>query len=1527
MAKILKKIGISGVTLVEGVHYPIFPKDGRHKNTTLQVVESVSHNLPQFPKEFTNAAENVQKISVTAVRATQKQLNEMSTTPGLIIKFSAPLWLNYLYTVRIFYEIIEPSSGVVFCETKIHRNVLKKLFLEHLQHQVHSKTQKTQEEYQRNQLAMYQQQINKLKKERSSNEEMLLFTQLSNQKPDEQQSAFNNPNALTLTTRGEEFLETDVLALSDLYDYDGEGESDLTINKNKENDDEISVVTHMYTHNGAQGAHKWVPCLDILHNPCNWDFEITTTNKETVITPGRLVKTVLSEKFGGKMKTTFTSTEKHFLCPQNICLVVGRFKMITHTNLPFFTAFYIPFDFEPETAVNKNVKGSNENENSEKKLKNKSEKDLFSYYKNKMTERLGNIHYTVCQFEKYFRFVNEYIGVPYAEIAQEFKLVFTGHSTTQQTILESRINSFANVGYVPNELMLEKSVIENTREKQIQLCTLVSSQWFGSYVVPDTWSDFWLTYGLAGFIALQFFADEFGKNEYKHYVVKQSKRLHYLEATLDAKPLFFENYVHPVEVLTYNMFIKAPLIFHMVATWAGIRNIVKAAVNDVQNDATIWKISKYLSTVTFFVQIEKKFAAKDLRDFLNFWIYSTGVPRFICGCQFDAGTSKVLFGIKQVLSPNGPMPVESQNFSSTCCESSSFMPSLVTDSEELENTFSFFANRESMENAKSAFERVMPPKLLTPNSTGDTAQEKSKAAVAAEHCTQTLVKSLLETQKESILSAKIKKKIKSPWFKGRLHVFVHETEGAYRSDVLVDDEYNSSNYDCRTKHKKKQKKKLKEEQQQQSLNLTKEQDFEKSRIEIPIKFIRVDPELEWIRVVEFNQNEQMWVNQLEKEKDVIGQCEAIEALVRRNQTEGTNFIAEPLSKEILQKLENVLNDNKIYFRVRETAARALCYYLDPHTKAMAFDSVLKFFKRRFFDERLILVKPNAFHNNIVEYYIQRDLPVILSQALDSNYETPSEIINLLFDLLKYYDDSQNVVFTGNYYRANILRAIGKCVTRDAETILVMVKHLKTALIMDEIIPSSNRIVSIQSLRSLTEIFVRSRIMYEALQNKKRIETDRLKKQQQDGNKESATTIIDLATSEKQKDNLTVPNDNDISMSELETEEELLEEEITQVADSKPVLDIPTIIWELFVSLSLKNALWLRITALDAMLYIFSTATSLPAFSFFNPTSESEKTQTSTTSQNLPQVSFDWIFGNILNDILFNPKETPRFKYWVMKTVTKYVMKVSHNITSKLFFEFEKNAKKQIRKMKKDSRIEPNAAIEIPESIPEVVMRKFSVMEKFLFEIRSNGSGKVDVSRVYLMDLWSYFFNQKEIHGDPIMQQAWLRFIESVWGPNLPNCLRGHPSEEGAPISVEDEEQEKEKEFSTPLECNLFQDIPESKRLVSLHKKSNHMHIKVSTIAGTNTRADIFEIPDGTQSSKSSKKRKHPAQHEKSKDKITKNPDTPFPPAKKQKTTTAIEYTTTNLENNKKDSDTKTRDSASASKKEIPEALAQPGFNF
>jgi transcription initiation factor TFIID subunit 2 len=673
------------------------------------------------------------------------------------------------------------------------------------------------------------------------------------------------------------------------------------VDPQKNDEDELPV---MFTHNQVVGAGLWFPCLDEVHSLSTYEFQITTPPSAVAVCTGDLVQQVLNDN--GTLKTSYFSLFKWPIAARSVALAVGPFKVYADPELPYVTHFYL------------------DSHSSE------------------------NIKHTVEFTHRAFKCYEEFLGMRYTDFFGSYKQVFIDNSYSQ-------IESYATLAIIDSSLILDPKIIDNTKEVRKQLATMIARQFFGHFIYSRKWADLWLIIGLSGFLGFQFVQEEFGKNELRYFLYREGKNLLKLETHV--QPLYCLNYSNPAELLTPYLIRKSPLVIYMIDRLA--QSNVKKLLNTFLQKCIDAGKNRYehrtLSTKEFLQAVKKTYLI-DLKQFAEYWIYSTGVPQFDIHFTYDADRSVVSLRIKQILSHPNAKP-----------------------------------------------------------------------------------------------------------FVGTLKLRLHETEGLFDSPLDIDKEVCNQEVQCRSKPRKKQRKKMFEEGLASVLD--KEEDLELARIEIPIRWIRIDPDLDWIRVLRFQQKADMWMKQLEMDKDVVAQHEAVTALTSETQK----------SADVFAKYESILADKHYFYQVRVQTAYVLSRFADSALRNQAMGLLIKSFKSKYYDDKMIYLKPNDF-SDFAEYFVKKEIPLALSTFVDEQTKmTPLDVTDFLVELLKHNDDSKNE-YSSTFYVSNLIKALGQVDSDETER---FVKGIRRLLVMDSLLPSHQQCISVESLLSLSNIMAKGKIPFDS----------------------------------------------------------------------------------------------------------------------------------------------------------------------------------------------------------------------------------------------------------------------------------------------------------------------------------------------------------------------------------------------------------------------------------------------------------------
>ncbi|CAA7043191.1 unnamed protein product [Microthlaspi erraticum] len=232
----------------------------------------------------------------------------------------------------------------------------------------------------------------------------------------------------------------------------------------------------------------------------------------------------------------------------------------------------------------------------------------------------------------------------------------------------------------------------------------------------------------------------------------------------------------------------------------------------------------------------------------------------------------------------------------------------------------------------------------------------------------------------------------------------------------------------------------------------------KTSIESPLAWIKADPEMEYIAEVHLHQPLQMWVNQLEKDGDVVAQAQAIASLEALKQH----------SFSIVNALNSILIDSKVFWRIRIGAAFALAKTASEETDWAGLQHLIKFYKSRRFDAEIGLPKPNDFRD-FPEYFVLEAIPHAIAMVRGAEAKSPREAIEFILQLLKYNDNSGNP-YSDVFWLAVLVQSVGDLeFGQQSLTFLApLLKRIDRLLQFDRLMPSYNGILTVSCIRTLAQ---------------------------------------------------------------------------------------------------------------------------------------------------------------------------------------------------------------------------------------------------------------------------------------------------------------------------------------------------------------------------------------------------------------------------------------------------------------------------
>lgn len=293
-----------------------------------------------------------------------------------------------------------------------------------------------------------------------------------------------------------------------------------------------------------------------------------------------------------------------------------------------------------------------------------------------------------------------------------------------------------------------------------------------------------------------------------------------------------------------------------------------------------------------------------------------------------------------------------------------------------------------------------------------------------------------------------------PYF-GSITVTVQELDGTFPQKLNIEENKTTPFViTCHSKSRRNKKKKI-------PLCTGEEVDMDLSMMDnndSPVLWIRIDPDMQVLRQIVFEQPDYNWQYQLKYERDVTAQLDSL--------TELMNYQTIQTRKTLLSTIE----DERCFYRVRVRAALNLTKIAND----MAFthitggwqapQNMINIYKNLFGSPSCPnIVRMNNFSaTNLQSYFLQMTIPEALAALrLPPHRICPPEVLKFLLDLFKYNDNSKNA-FSDNYYRAALIRALAETVT----PVVVPIFTSNMQLCTIEQIPSETKLVLDEIVRYL-----------------------------------------------------------------------------------------------------------------------------------------------------------------------------------------------------------------------------------------------------------------------------------------------------------------------------------------------------------------------------------------------------------------------------------------------------------------------------
>ncbi|TNN12019.1 Transcription initiation factor TFIID subunit 2 [Schistosoma japonicum] len=686
---------------------------------------------------------------------------------------------------------------------------------------------------------------------------------------------------------------------------------------------------HAFTACTPNCSRLWFPCID-CSEPCTWKIEVTVFEDLVAVAPGELIDAPYYTE-------DLTHKTYHFFVSQPVAapyigLAVGAFEIFPDPRLSNGATHFCP------------------------------------------SELLPLLQHTISPLSEIIEYYESILASQYP--FSTIKCVFVDCAF-------SKFQSFASLIILSVDLLHSPRVIDQAIETRKVLSLAVAHQFFGCFLIMETWCDAWLTFGLAGYLSGLYQKRVFGNNEYRKMVFDEMHFVSKFEnmrygvvldpSKLTSKPTYFDlsssHLISPDYLSAYKK--KSHLVIRMLELRLG-HPVLLQVLNKLL-------VLARLSTKSILsVSVENQ-------------IPSVGLD----GCERNKDDSI----------PTGSNSQPQHNLTVPPCLSDEHRTNILLST--------------------ASFRRVIS--MVTGQ---DIRNFLNQWACHAGHVR--LFAKFHFNRKRNVVELELKQDLQSRGtlnYTGPITVMLQELDGAFMHTFKLEEGRMSRDLPCHSKSRKHRKKKI-------SLANGDEVDMDLARIdpESPLLWLRIDPDLAIIHDIRVDQPDFMWHLMLAHDRDCLGQLEAV------------NSLRDFSSPETRHVLSNVILNEKIFYHVRMEACFTLCHVVNElsalsnnpaATSAAVTSCLLPMFWQLFSSPAARgLIRQNNF-TNLQHYFLQRAMIKALS-TLRVQQVCPHEVLIFLSDLLKHNDNSRNP-YSDGYYLADLVKAM-----KDTLTPAIIVRGVMSA---------------------------------------------------------------------------------------------------------------------------------------------------------------------------------------------------------------------------------------------------------------------------------------------------------------------------------------------------------------------------------------------------------------------------------------------------------------------------------------------------
>ncbi|WAR52569.1 hypothetical protein PtB15_1B1012 [Puccinia triticina] len=549
-------------------------------------------------------------------------------------------------------------------------------------------------------------------------------------------------------------------------------------------------------------------------------------------------------------------------------------------------------------------------------------------------------------------FTQEYGSYPYSS----YKLVFLDMSSATHSI-GATFNS-ATLTLYPADLLYPAQVIDQVLETKPVLVQSLASQWIGINIIPKAPSDTWLINGLSLYITGLYFKAIWGTNDYRYRIKKEIIKC--VDSDVDKPPICQPGLPLPIdtEVLGF-VNLKASLVLyildrHLRRSGGGTSLGLSRVIPKIFLSAISGEMRDNMLSTSSFLRICRKLNGNELKSWADQWIYASGCPVFQVTAHFNRKKLTHELTLRQ----------------------------LNRSKQYYEDDRTTWAEKCNMKPV-DRFEGQM--------------------SIRIQECDGIPYEHVLDI-KEPFKRYELPSNHKNKKFKRSSRRYASSNQAP--ADLAENSTETFTYPPWERSQEERDRWKVEDWTEEEDLFITQSN----------VEWIRLDVEVEWICDFRFEMKEFMWLEQLQRDRDVVAQLEAVRAL----KTLPSKIVSSHLCRVVLIP--------EYCFRIRVEAVLALVSCANSRCGFLGLFHLLKLFQTRYCYPPQVepdspwniraIPKPNQF-NNFADYFIRKAIVVALSHVRDQTNNSPSVCHQFFLDQLVYNDNSLNAYSDAHYIATTI----------------------------------------------------------------------------------------------------------------------------------------------------------------------------------------------------------------------------------------------------------------------------------------------------------------------------------------------------------------------------------------------------------------------------------------------------------------------------------------------------------------------------